>query len=148
MKVYHGEIQEGELILSETQNHLRKRWLSSLKNSTRVRLAYTKEGPMKTHQQVKAIFALPVEMIRQQLIEMGIDICGVSPNKEMVYEILKRSCFGVGDNGETLGVSEMTIEQAMQAFENCQRWAALELSLNIPDPSPNWREKIKGENQR
>lgn len=114
-----------------------------MKNGSRVREVLTKEAPMKTVQQVRAMFGLAVEMVRQKLDDMGWDICGVPPNKEMVYEILKKACFGVGDMGETLGLSEMTTSQAGQAYKNCQAWAAVELQLDIPDPNPNWRAAAK-----
>ena len=128
-------------MLSSTMSELRQRWLGSMKNGSRVREVLTKEAPMKTYQQVKMQFGLVVEMVRQRLDDMGADVCGVSPNKNMVYEILKRACFGVGDMGETLGLSEMTTEQYSRAFENCRTWAATQLELDIPDPDPQWRNR-------
>ena len=72
---------------------------------------------------------------------MHVGICNVPANKTMVYDILKKACGGVGDMGETLGLSEMKIDQAAKFFENCRDWAATELQLVIPDPDPNWKEK-------
>lgn len=136
---FYGTVQQGRLILSDVQKQLRMQWLASIKDATNVRETLTRIAPAKTHQQVKAHFGLVVEMVRQRLIEMGVDVCGVPPNKEMVYEILKRACFGVGDIGETLGLSQMTIAQASQAFDNCRTWTATQLQLVIPDPDPNWK---------
>lgn len=138
---FHFVIEDGKLTLSATQHELRERYLSSLKEGTFVRETLKREGNVKTHKQVKAHFGLVVEMVRLRLEEMGVDVCGVSVNKEMVYDILKKACFGVGDFGETLGLSKMTTEQASKAFENCQAWAATQLSLNIPDPDPEWKKK-------
>lgn len=137
----HGTLQDGRVVLSETQEELEIRYLTSLKNGTMVRKTYTREGPMKTNKQVKTIFGLIVEKVRFRLAEMGVGICNVPANKEMVYAILKKACGGVGDLGETLGLSEMTIDQASLFFENCRDWAATELHLTIPEPDPNWREK-------
>jgi len=140
---FHGTIQSGILTLPPVQKGLRERFLHSLKDGSRVRETLIKEGRPKTHQQVKSHFGLVIETIRQRLHEMGVDVCGVPPCKEQVHEILKKACGGVGDMGETLGLSEMTTAQASQFFENCRVWAATQLSLVIPDPDPNWQAKVK-----
>ncbi len=139
--IFHCQIQNGQLMLSPIQSELRQRLLTGMKNGCRVRETITKEGAAKSHQQVKTIFGLAVEMVRQRLYEMRVDVCGVPVNKEMVYDILKKACFGVGDMGETLGLSEMTMTQAAQAFKNCQAWCAVELQLVIPDPDKDWKMK-------
>jgi hypothetical protein len=59
----------------------------------------------------------------------------------MIHEILKKCCGGVGENGQTMSFSEMDTEQRSKFFENCRAWAATQLSLNIPDPDPNWKVK-------
>jgi len=138
---FYGRIQKGVITRSETVNRLRTQFLNSLKDGTGVRETITRVKPHKTYQQVKVHFGLVVEMIRQRLIEMGVDVCSIAPNKEMVHDILKQACGGVGDMGEVLGLSQMTIEQASKFFENCRTWAATQLSLDIPDPNPNWRDK-------
>lgn len=138
---FHFVKQDGNLTLSATQREIREKYVSSLKDGALVKEKLTREGNVKTHKQVKTHFGLAVEMIRLRLEEMGVDVCGVPVNKEMVYDILKKACFGVGDFGETLGLSKMTTEQASKAFENCRTWAASELGLNIPDPDPHWRQK-------
>lgn len=140
---FHYIKQDGKLTLSAIQIELRQQYIDSLKNGALIRETLRREGNVKTHKQCKTQFGLVVEMVRQRLIEMGVDVCGVPVNKDMVYDILKKACFGVGDFGETVGLSEMTTEQASKAFENCRTWAATQLSLNIPDPDVNWREKKK-----
>ena len=140
----HGIVVKNILTFSPIQMELEKRYLATLKDGTRVKMTLTRESRTKTHQQVKAMFGLAVEMIRQRLIDMGVDVCGVAPNKEMVYEIIKKACFGVGDMGETIGLSQMSTTQARQAFENVRTWSSTQLQLDIPDPNPNWREeKVK-----
>lgn len=141
---FHGEIQNGKLILPPLQKNLMERFLSSLKSGTRLRLTLKREGDSKSASQVRAHFGLVVQMVRERLIEMGVDVCGVKPNATMVHDILKMACGGVGDDGETLGLSEMTVGQAAAFFENCRTWAATQLSLDIPEPDKNWRELLKG----
>lgn len=138
---FHYQKENGRLALSKTQSKLLYQYVASLKEGTLIKVTYKREGNVKTHKQCKTQFGLVVEMVRLRLKEMGVDVCGVSANKDMVYDILKEACFGVGDFGETIGLSEMTTEQASKAFENCRTWAATQLSLNIPDPDINWREK-------
>jgi hypothetical protein len=143
MAEFYPTIKNGVLQYSPVQLGMRERWLRSLKDGAKVKEVLTRQCRMKTHQQVKAHFGLVVELIRQRFIDMGIDVCGIPPNKEMVHAILKKACGGVGDMGETLGLSEMTATQASKFFDNCRMWAATQLSLNIPDPDPNWQSKQK-----
>jgi len=141
MAEFHAEIKDGKLTLSPIQEELKMRLLASYKDGTRIRETLVKEGCAKTHQQVKAHFGLVIERIRQRFEDMGVDVCGIAPNKQMIHDILKKACGGVGDLGETIGLSQMTITQASKFFENCRTWAATQLQLDIPDPNPNWREK-------
>lgn len=136
---FHYIKQNGQLTLSATQASLHQQYVAKLKDGMLVKGTFKREGNVKTHKQCKTQFGLVVEMVRLRLEDMGVDVCGIAPNKDMVYDILKKACFGVGDFGETLGLSEMTTEQASKAFENCRTWAATQLSLNIPDPDPNWK---------
>ena len=94
---------------------------------------------MKTKKQLGAYFGLAVAMIRQAMEDAGWDICGVCPNKEMIHEILLKACGGVGTMGECKRLSEMSIQEAVQFFENCRAWAATQLHITIPGPDPKWR---------
>jgi len=141
----HGEIKNGEIWLPLNQAELRKRWLASLKEGTKVIESLRKEGKAKSWSQVKTHFGLAVEMIRQRMIELGWGVCGIAPNKDMIHDILTKACGGVGEMGEVVRLSEMTTTQASALFENVRDWAATQLNLVIPDPDPTWREKAKGE---
>jgi len=136
-----GSKQGKDFVRSETQINQFRQWWNTIKDGTMIQCEYKVFRPQKSHNQVKAHFGLVVEMIRRRMDELGWDICSVLPNKEMIHEILKKCCGGVGDNGETMGLSEMDVEQAMRFFENCRTWAATQLSLNIPEPDKNWRDK-------
>ena len=121
---------------------LRQQFLTSLKVDCPITESITKGGSPKSHEQVKCHFGLVVMLIRQKMIDLGWAICAVAPNANMVHDILKKACGGVGDGGECLGLSEMTTAQASQYFENCRDWAANELQLVIPEPNKDWRRKI------
>ena len=129
---------KGNMILPTHQAMLRRHYLASMKDGSHLIETIRKVGKPKSNQQVKCHFGLIVAMIRQTMIDLGWGICGVAPNKNMIHDILKKACSGVGDGGECLGLSEMTSEQASQFFKNCQHWAASELKLFIPEPDPNW----------
>lgn len=130
----------GDFELPLMQLKLRENYLRSLKDDTVVIEELHTESKSKTSKQVKTHFGLVVALIREKMGELGWDICGVLPNKDMIHEILKRSCGGVGDNGELISMRNMTIKQAMEFFDNCRKWAATQLDLDIPNPDPNWRE--------
>lgn len=142
MPEFHFTVENHKLRLSPVQREIEERFLASLKDGTQVKVILTKEGNVKTHQQVKTHFGLVVELIRQRFIEMGVDVCGIAPNKLMIHDILKKACGGVGDMGENLGLSEMTTAQASKFLDNCRTWCATQLQLNIPDPDKNWKDKV------
>jgi len=140
MKEFHGIARGGNMELPITQLRLRESYLASLKDGTKIVEKLQIEGKSKTNQQVKAHFGLIVALIRDKMDELGWDICGVLPNKIMIHEILKKSCGGVGDDGELISMRDMTVKQAMEFFDNCRKWAATQLFLDIPNPDPNWKE--------
>jgi len=139
-----GQVKNGCLIYPPNADELYMRLLSACEGKS-LRVRISRVGPKKTRNQLGAYFGLAVEMIRQAMIDKGWDICGIAPNKEMIHEILLKSCGGVGDHGETIRLSdpEMTIEKMMQFFENVRTWAATQLYISIPDPDPNWKSKRK-----
>lgn len=136
----HGQVKNGRLTFHPTSEELYMRVLSDLEGKSVILRLYRK-GPAKTTKQAGAHFGLAVAMIRERMIEMGWAVCGVAPNKEMVHEILLRACGGVGEMGESLRFSQMTIDQASKFFENVRDWAASELNLVIPDPDPEWKKR-------
>ena len=134
----YAKVTKGCLKFHPPNDELYMRWLNvSEGKSVTVRLS--RRGPMKTNKQLGAYFGLAIARIREAMIDKGWTICGVAPNIQMIHEILSMSCGGVGPMGETLRVSQMTIDQMMQFFENVRDWAATQLNVYIPDPDPNWR---------
>jgi hypothetical protein len=136
-----GQKDGNKFVRSESQIDQFKMWWDNLKDGTMIKCEYKIFRPHGTQKQAGAHFGLVIEMIRKRMEELGWDICGVLPNKEMIHEILKKCCGGVGENGGTMNFRDMDAEQRSKFFENCRAWAATQLSLNIPDPDPNWKEK-------
>jgi hypothetical protein len=107
-----------------------------------VRGRFSRVGKPKTDKQLKTHFGLCVAKIRQAMIDKGVTICGVTPNKLMIHEILSMSCGGVGPLGEMKRLSQMTSEEACKYFENIREWAEPPpLCCYIPAPDPNWRQE-------
>jgi len=115
-------------------------WERDLKDGTMTHSTHKIWRPPKTHQQVKTHFGLAVMMIRQRMIDLGLSIFGVEPNKDMVHEILTRTCAGVGGGGTIVRLSDQTVTETMQFFENIRDFAAKQLHLVIPDPDIHWKE--------
>lgn len=137
----HGTIKQGKFLLPAVQRRLREQFLAGMKDGQRIKETLTRDGRAGSIQQARAHFGLIVETIRWRFEEMGVDVCGICPNKEMIHEILIKACGGVGDIGETLRFSEMTTTQRSVFFENCRTWAATQLQLDIPDPQKDWKER-------
>lgn len=138
---FHGLVNSsGILQFPPAQEKLRTRWLIDCSGKSVTERLFI-SGRAKSSNQVKAHFGLAVMMIRDRMIDLGWDICGVAPNKEMIHEILTRTCMGVGPLGETVRLSEQTVEQNIKTFENIRAWAATQLQLNIPDPDREWKTK-------
>lgn len=123
------------------QEQLRMRWLIDCSGKSVCERLHI-NGRAKTSNQVKAYFGLAVTMIRQQMIDLGYGIFGAEPSKDMIHEILIKCCGGVGPLGQTVRLSEQTIDQAMRFFENIRDWSASELHLVIPNPDKNWRKNV------
>ena len=134
-----GQVKDGHFWLSHSQAKLRAFNLSKWEGKE-VLETLRRAGKSKSLNQVRAHFGLCVQLIREQMIDMGWDICGIAPNKDMIHEILIKSCGGVGEDGAMVRLSDMTTSQAAAFFDNIRTWAATQLHLVIPDPNPNWRE--------
>lgn len=138
---FHGIVNSsGILQFPKNVEELRMRLLTEYAGKSMTERLFV-SGRAKTSNQVRAHFGLAVAMIRDRMIELGWTICGVAPNKEMIHEILTKTCGGVGELGSSVRLSAMTTDQAMKFFENIRDWAATQLHLYIPDPDKNWRTK-------
>jgi hypothetical protein len=138
---FHGIVNSsGILTFPKPVEELRMRLLSEYVGKSMTERLFV-SGRAGTSNQQKAHFGLAVAMIRDQMIDQGWTICGVAPNKDMIHEILSRTCGGVGEFGALVRFSKMTVEQRCKFFENIRDWAATQLHLVIPDPDSRWKEK-------
>lgn len=133
-----GVAKDGKYILPPMNDELLTRWLTDCESKF-VKAKWTRVGTPKTLKQLKTHFGLAVAVVRQAMIDKGMGICGIPPNKQMIHEILSKSCGGVGPLGESIRLSEMTSDQCSRFFENIQDWSAKELDVVIPAPNPDLR---------
>ena len=135
----HGTPKDGRLMLNRAQAELKGRWLAEREGKP-VSVEFKCHAASKTYSQVKTHFGLSVMMIHQAMNDQGWDIFGITPNRPMVHEILTQCCGGVGEGGAIVRLSEMSVREAMQFFENICDWGSKQLGIVILHPNPNWKE--------
>ena len=136
---FHGIVKDGGLWLPRMQADLRHHHLEQWEGKAIIE-TLRKQGKAKSQSQLGVHFGLCVQMIRDRMAELGWDICGILPNKDMIHEILTKCCGGVGEDGAVVRLSDMTTSQAAAFFDNIRTWSATQLNLCIPDPRPDWKE--------
>ena len=135
-----GHINAGKIVLAPEIKRLRDQYLASLPDGCVVRETITKVAKPKSYQQVKAFFGLVVMMAKAEFDRRGVDCMGVALSEDMVKQVLYHYCAGVGENGKTVTLSNQSMAQACDFFENCRTWLA-QFGVIVPDPDPAWREK-------
>lgn len=153
MKEFHGIIQNGHFELSLTQLKQREAYLSSLKDGTRVIETLRKEGKKKSWEQVKAHWGLVINTILANFESNGWDCSilynlpmptGVPVNRDMLHQFFY-ALFPTYVDGKliTMSSDEWTTHHSSFLFENVRNFAASQWSIYIPDPDPDWRDKIE-----
>ena len=127
-------------------------FLQSCKDGQAVTLEIKRLRAKGTYQQCKTIWGLLVMSIKHGLDEMGVDFAtlissdkmppGLPVPKDVIMQILYATCNDVGDNGERKTLSQMDIVERMRFFDRCRDYAASAWGIIVPDPEPNWREKL------
>lgn len=108
----------------------------------------------KTHQQVKAIFGLLIQHAISQVNDQGLDTSGfirlmvqedlptgVPLHKDLLYGLLLNLC-PVYEEGRKLTLSQMSIEQASQFFDQCRNLLASR-GIYVPEPNKDWQRENK-----
>lgn len=148
---FHSIKQDGELKRSPTQEELRQKYIDSLKNGTPVKETLTKQSPNKTHQQVKAFWAMIIAMTLAEFDDRGWDTSillhlpeptGVPVSKDLLKEYLYAACPVFDEHSNRVTLSKMSIEQAMEQFESIRNFVASQWSIYIPEPDKNWKDKV------
>ena len=149
---YIGTIQNGSIVFNVTQLSMRKRQLHDLKNGTPISEEIKVVRQSKTHQQVKTIFGLAIQRIKQEFDDRGWDnsiLLGLNipTGNEVTTGLLKEFLYAVcpirNEEGKriTLSHKDCDTKAASRFFDEIAAWAASQWSVFIPAPDINWREK-------
>ena len=131
---------------------LRDSMLQSCKPGTVVREKLTPSRPSKSHQQIKALWGLVIEMVKREFDDRGWDLnmllptanvpTGIPVPRDVLKAVFYAACGNVGDQGERKTMSQMNVLEMSRFFENCRDHAARTWGIIVPDPDPNWRDKL------
>ena len=117
-------------------------FVASVKADQMVEIDMKKVFPKRSDKQLSAWWAIVLPIAKNGLTEAGWNYHGVPLVDAQVKEILYYFCSAVGDDGEKVPLSEQNVEQAMKFFETCRTWIAKNLHVIVPDPDPNWHQRI------
>ena len=150
MQEFHGQIQNGELVLPAAQLAARQNYLRSLKDGFLITEILKKTTKDKTWKQCKTIFGLAFNMIVEVFEDRGWDSSiiyntdiptGVPVNADMLLGFFY-SLFPTYRDDKRITLSyPMTSAEAATFYENISNYVASQWSIVIPEPDPNWREK-------
>lgn len=147
----HGQIKNGQIVMSPEMVAFRDNWAVRIKDGTAVKIKITRIGRNKTLQQLKCHWGLVVGLIRQEFRNRGMDLGallnspripeGIEVPPDVIQSILYACCSAVGDDGERKTLSRMDTIEASRFFESCRNYVATAWHIQIPDPDPNWKFK-------
>lgn len=147
-----GHIENGCLMLSQTQLVLRRNWLKNLTDGTLISEELSVCRKPKTWKQVKTHFGLVISMILETFSDNGWDSSillnlpnptGVEVTKGMLQEYLYAACPVHNEAGERVTLSKMNTVEESKFFEMVRNFSASQWGCYIPDPDPNWKQNLK-----
>ena len=154
LKVYAVKSQ-GELKKNPSQSLLLRQWKDTLKNGQAVEIEYRAARSPKTNKQVKTVFGLLINSVVVRSNDEGLDTkdflkrlvetdipSGNGLTSGFLYNLFLTVCPVVDKDGRRITLSKMDIEQAGTFIDECMNLMA-SCGIYIPDPDPEWREKIK-----
>jgi len=150
--IFINIVQQGNLIAGIPQITLEKRYLSSLKDGTRVSKEIKPIRESKTHQQVKTIFGLVIMNALQQFEDRGIGTdeilhleipTGNAITMGFLKEYLYAVCPMHNEDGKriTLSHKDCTTKSAHDFIDASRNHLATQYQVYIADPDPNWNKK-------
>jgi len=152
MMKFVGNISQGRLTLSVSQNALRKNYLQNLKDGTQISEEIKPIRKGKTHQQVKAIFGLALATVKAEFDDRGWDTSflynlSIPTGIEVSVNMLKEYFYGVcpiySEEGQriTLSHKDCDTKAASNFLEEVRNWSASQWGIYIAEPNPDWKEE-------
>ena len=154
LKIYATKRQEATEV-SHSQSLLRRQWLDTLKDGQTIEIEYRVARSPKTNKQVKTVFGLLINSVVVKSVDEGLDTkdflkrlvetdipSGNGLTSGFLYNLFLTVCPVVDKDGRRITLSKMDIEQAGTFLDECMNLMA-SCEIYIPEPDPEWREKIK-----
>lgn len=146
-------VQKGSLTADILQTTLRKRFLNSLKDNTKVSETIAVVSKEKTHQQVKTIFGHIIARIKSEFDDRGWDTSvllntpepsGEGVSVGLLKEYLYIVCPIYDDEGNriTLSNKKCDREKSGRFIDSVMTFASTRWQIFIPDPDPNWNKEL------
>jgi len=140
---FHGTVQNGKLHIDRYRIPTRAKHLESLEGKQIIE-SIKEDKPSKSNQQCRAIFGVLVPIIRERMIELGLEgICGLEPSKDDVIRVLYKFCSGVGEHGESKTLSKMYLGEAARFIDNCYSFCLKHFDLQLPTLDPRWKDLFR-----
>jgi len=143
--------KNGQLVYPSLVARDRLMYLEKQPEGARFKETLTRVRSPKTHQQVKTIFGHCIMYLITEFIERGWDTSyllkldkptGVPPSKTLFKEYFYGVCPMEDDEGEQITLSDAGKEQVVEFIDNIMNHSSSIWGIYIPEPDPNWKEKI------
>jgi len=153
---FHGIVKQGRFLLPPVQKQLRERLLASMKDGTRVKEGLVREVRDGTYKQLQTIFGLVINYIIVSFNDLGWDSSillktdlptGVPVTKGLLKEYFYIVCPIEDEEGNRITLSKANIMQRMKFIDDMRNHAASQWGIDIPDPNPNWQQKVEAKNE-
>lgn len=141
--IVYATIKDHTMMLTPVAEQLRAAYLSNLKDGTTVKVEITKQRSKRTDAQLRAFWGWIIVVAKKALDDTGWERDRIPLCEEQVKRILYEKCAHVGEHGEVVPLSEQSVEQTIQFFENCASWLTNFGVFNTLDLDPLWREHIR-----
>lgn len=149
MQEFHGEIQNGDLILPASQLVQRQNYLRSFKDGSLVTEVIKKTTRGKTWSQCKLLFGLGFATILAKFEEWGYDTSyilkidkptGVGVTDSMLKDFFY-SMYPTYRDEKRITLRDMTTTEAGAYYESIRNFASSQWSIWIPECDPDWDKK-------
>lgn len=147
---FYGTKQNGKLVYPPAIAEAKRKYWERIKEGATVRSSLVVPRADKTDAQLGAIWGLMLTQAALELEDRGFDTSfiynlseptGIAISKDDLCRFFYNAC-PIYSDGKKITLSKADIRQASEFFEDVRNYMASQWSINIPDPDPNWKEKL------
>lgn len=149
---FFGQARNGVLVMSPEQKESRQRYLIAFKEDDIIEENLKKHRNQKSQKQLGAWWGLFSKIVIAEFDDRGWDTSyifrldkptGIGISKDLLKEFMYAMCPTYDDNGNRITMRKMNTLQMAGFFDDCRNFAASQWSIYVPEPDPNWKNKIK-----